>query len=601
MFAKLGSSTIWFMIPTLVIAIMVGLVISNYNPLMFDPSLIETAQAAQNDQMGRLKNLDAAEESEKNGNPVALGGGTPAPADAVQTVGAAPVDGLADGTWTGYAPCGQGNADGWKPYYVAVTIQVENGRVKRITDISGSSTADSGASLSWDPAENQTYLTWAASGRNGSTGVQTQINSALTSGNSISGVDAVSGATYSSAAVYNAYVAAVNKAASAGGATTTNQSTQNPVNPSSSSSAKPGERTESTKKAKDDSGEEVANKKLADGSWTGYAPCGEGNDEEWSPYYVGVTISVKKGVFVRITNVFGTSRGEKGDPVLNWKKSENEAYLNWAAKGRTRSSIAYEGVVPQLESAMSTAYPSEIDVVSGATYSSEALFRAFYAALKKSAEAGGTTVEEPDDPNGSNGKTDPSKSSSSSSSSSSTDPGESEKPSNSSKADDEDDPQNPEEKDGPGTPDDKDDPGTPDEKDDPEEPTVKLVDGVYTGHAFCEDQDDPRAWSAYYLLMDVEVVNGKVARVFNARADSTGEIDPRYIYDSSQNATYLNFAINGIGKRILGMIAKMQEKLDIGSDPTVVDVVSSATWSSKAIVEAYKNALANIPTASESS
>jgi major membrane immunogen (membrane-anchored lipoprotein) len=160
------------------------------------------------------------------------------------------------------------------------------------------------------------------------------------------------------------------------------------------------------------------------------------------------------------------------------------------------------------------------------------------------------------------------------------------KPSESSKAGDEDNPEDPGKQDDPST---------------PEEPSVKLVDGVYTGHAFCEDLDDPRAWSAYYLLVDVEVVNGKVARVFNARADSTGEIDPRYVYDSSQNATYLNFAIKGVGKRILGMIAKMQEKLDIGADPTVVDVVSSATWSSKAIVEAYKNALANIPTASESS
>ena len=45
------------------------------------------------------------------------------------------------------------------------------------------------------------------------------------------------------------------------------------------------------------------------------------------------------------------------------------------------------------------------------------------------------------------------------------------------------------------------------------------------------------------------------------------------------------------------MKAKMQAQLDSGADPTAVDTVSGATWSSKSIIEAYNASLASVPKA----
>ena len=552
--AKLMKSPVWLMVPTIVIAVMVGLVVTGYDPLTFDPALVKQAQAAQK---ANLKTHDAEKEATGESVPV----GTLAPPSAVQTAAAPSANlELADGTWTGYAACGQGNPDGWKPYYVAVTIQVKDGKVVRITNVSGSSKSDSGSALSWDPNENQAYLDWADSGRGGSSGVTSQINSTLSSGKSVSGVDTVSGATYSSVAIYNAYVAAVNKAAKANGNKAKSKKTKQ-KKPSKSKGKKP-----SSKKVGDDSSNDLAKSALADGSWIGYAACGEGNEEEWSPYYVAVSVEVSGGKVQAVKSVIGTSKGEAGAKALNWKESENKAYLDWASNGRTRGGVHYTGVVDQITASIKAgAIPASIDTVSGATYSSEAIFRAFYAALKKSAAAAGSAIDEPSDipP---------------------TQPGE-----------------------GDDTPGDNPSGGSEDPSggDEPspggDEPVDALVDGTYSGHAFCRDLDSPSAYSPYYIIVEIEVAGGRIAKVSNVYADSEGVIDSRYRYDSSENSTYLDFAINGVGRRVKGMVAKMQEQLDAGGDPTSVDVVSSATWSSKSIVEAYKSAAASVPLAEDAS
>ena len=573
----------WLLIPALIVAGMVGVVISGYEPLMFDPSLVQEAQAAQASTVASLKQRDAKEESSKSSASVALGGGTPAPAEAVQTAAAPSVDGLADGTWTGYAACGQGNGDGWKPYYVAVTIEVKNGKVTGITDVQGTSQSDSGGALSWDPGENQSYLTWAASGRNGAAGVVSQMNSALGSGSSPSGIDAVSGATYSSAAIYNAYVAAVNKAARANGATSTNApATASKASSDSSKKSSSNSGKKKTKKVSDSTSSSVKNKSLADGTWVGYAACGEGNEEEWSPYYVVMTVTVKNGKVTGISKVTGSSKGDTGAKSLKWNESENKAYLDWAAAGRTRGGVKYVGVVPQITTALEAgSYPASIDAVSGATYSSESLLKAFYAALKKSADAGGVTITEPTKPEKSQSAASPDPSQGASSPDSSTG---SEDPASGNSPDPED----------PSGSEESPDPNDPSQGDDGQTPTL-YVDGAYSGYAFCKDLDEPKTYSPYYIIVEVEVVDGKIARISDVFADSEGVVDPSYKYDSSENSTYLTFAIQGVGKRVKGMVAKMQEKIDAGEDATRVDVVSSATWSSKSIVEAYGNAVSGIP------
>ena len=558
---KIRSSAFWLMIPSLVVAAFLGVAISSYEPLEIDPNLIGQANAAQG---VNLKTIDADEKASDEPP------GTPAPEGALQTTaGIVASSGLRDGMWTGYAACGKGNPDGWKPYYVAVTIQVKNGKVVRIVKVEGTSRSDSGGSLSWDASENQAYLTWASSGRAGQTGVTDQLNAKIGASKSISGVDTVSGATYSSVAIYNAYAAAVNKAKGSD-STAKDKKAKKPKKSKKSKKSKKKTSSEDSSKLKD--------KTLADGSWTGYAACGMDNEEEWNPYYVAVTITVKKGKVTSVSKVVGSSTGESGSSKLNWNKSENQTYLDWAAQGRKRSGTWYEGVANQIEAALASgSYPSSVDVVSGATYSSDAVFKAFYAALKKSAEVGGAEVVEPDDGQGK-----------SQDDSGDTPGGNSQGGSGDGGSYD------------PSGPDDSGDPDNPDNPDDPSDPgedqeTTRLVDGTYSAYAFCKDLDDPSLFSPYYIVLEIEVAGGKVAQISNVYADSEGTIDPHYKYDSSENSIYLNIAINGVGKKMKGMVAKIQEKLDAGEDTSSVDVVSGATWSSKSIQEAFNKAVASVP------
>ncbi len=592
------KSSAWFLAPALMLAVMVGVAVAGYEPLSFDPTLLQRAEAAQESTATKLKTHDAQEEATGANADLPLPG-TPAPAEAALTASAPKMEGLADGTFTGYAVCGQGNPDGWKPYYVAVTIQVKDGKVVRITDVRGASQADGGATLAWDAAENQAYLNWASNGRGGAAGALSQINAALSAGRSPSGIDTVSGATYSSTAIYNAYAAAVGKSAKAGGAAASASVPAASTSPQGGSTKQDSSNTQQAnqkkKKTKADTGDTnaVKDKKLADGSWTGYAACGVGNDEEWSPYYVKVVIRVKNGKVIDISSVTGTSKGETGGKALNWNESENQAYLTWAADGRVRGGVQYTGVVAQLKPGLAKGnFATSVDTVSGATYSSDAIFKAFYAALRKSAKAGGATVPRPSDSDGkkpgdstdaSGDSGDSSTTDESGESGASDDSGDSGTSGDSGATDSGDS----------GKTDGSDDSGDSSDQGD----SGQLVDGTYTAHAFCKDLDSPSAYSPYYILVDVEVAGGKIVRIANVRADSTGQVDPRYRYDSGENATYLNFAINGVGKRVKGMVAKIQEKLDAGADAASidVDVVSSATWSSKSILEAFKKAAASVP------
>ena len=125
-----------------------------------------------------------------------------------------------------------------------------------------------------------------------------------------------------------------------------------------------------------------------------------------------------------------------------------------------------------------------------------------------------------------------------------------------------------------------------------------LVDGTYSGYAFCEDGDNPSEWGAYYIFVTIEVENGKVARIADIYADDKGEVDPHYVYDASENSVYLNKAVNDKSSRTKGMKSKIQAKIDAGADTSDISTVSGATWSSKAILQAYANAVENAKAAS---
>ena len=512
----LKQSAFWLVLPSVAVAAAVGTAVAGHTPLVFDPALYQpqTANAAE------LSTIDAeALEAENKGDEAVE---AQASASGVSSAD------LADGTWTGYAACGQGNSDGWKPYYVGVTVEVSGGKSQGITSVFGSSTGASGsAALSWDAAENQSYLTWAEDGRGGETGVKSQIN-AMAANGSVSNVDTVSKATYSSVAIYNAYIDALNQASAAGG---------------SSGTAKKAADVVAKKPKKERVKTDVEIGALADGTWTAYAQCGPDPDDGWKPYYIGVTVTVANGAAASIDRVFGSSTGEDGATKLNWDADENKRYLDGAIAG----------VVKQLEDAIAAGkLPASIDTVSGATFSSKSIFAAFYAALSKSATAAGSTIDEPDlaagDGSGGQGAEEP-----------------------------EDDTN-----------------GDTGEID----PVGALEDGSYYGYAYCSKSGTGfDEWDPYYLFVKIDVSGGKVVAISDVYADEVGVVDPQCVYSSSQNALYLNWAIDGkyggIGYRMRSVVKQIQEKIDAGAQVSDIQTVSGATRSSRSIINAYKAALQN--------
>lgn len=471
--------------------------------------------------------------------------------DAASQVGVTPVTpsaAYADGDWTGYAPCGEQNDDGWSPYYVGVTVRVSGGKPVMITNVWGSPTGDDGDKrLTWNASESERYLGWAADGRNSDAGVKAQVNATLSAGGIVSNVDVVSGATFSSTAIARAYAAAIAKSARAAGS----QVPDEPVSPSSPSTDTPSQDDDPDSGSQDvpeaEEPEDVDDKDFADGLWTGYAACGEENDDGWSPYYVAVSVETEGGSVRRIADVWGCATGEPSDGALSWDAAESQRYLDWACDGRDRRGVTYVGVLEQARSALDKG-PSlgSIDVVSGATFSSRAIVRAYYAAIRKAAEAAGKSYGEPADDDG--------------------EMVEGDDPADDDPADD--DPA------GPSGPDDN---------------GAALTDGDYVGAGWCEDPTYEDDWDPYYVLVRILVRGGAVTKVAEIGGDSEGVVDPSFRFDL-YNATYPNRAIKGTAKT-KGLLEQMQSRLDAGRDASEVDVVSGATFSSKAIMEGYAHAV----------
>ena len=202
-------------------------------------------------------------------------------------------------------------------------------------------------------------------------------------------VDAVSGATYSSKGIMAAVSDALQKAVAAakgedggsdggkgdggsGGKT-------DPVDPDPTPSPDP-----SPSPVDPDNPDEPAH--YADGSYTAYAYCADTDrPDRYDPYYVALTVTVKDGAVAGISDIHGSATGNAGDAVLTpYNADDNDVYLGYAKDGRTRKGVEYVGVVNQLLKGTSS---SAVTVVSGATYSSRAIAKAYDAALEQAAAA----------------------------------------------------------------------------------------------------------------------------------------------------------------------------------------------------------------------
>lgn len=287
---------------------------------------------------------------------------------------------------------------------------------------------------------------------------------------------------------------------------------------------------------------QLAKATLADGSFTGFSRCTE---NEVFDYYLRLTIKVKGGKVVDITNVRGSGTGDAGDKSLGAYDSINDSYI----------AMARNGVLPQLSAAGKAGKtPGSVDTVSGATYSSSSMLEAYLDALGKSAAAAGTKVDKP--------KKDTAK------------------------------------KDDGGTGDtpatDPDEPTTPEDPAVPDTPELDYGTGQWTAYALCENTRLPSAYTPYYIGVTVSTLDGKVSAIDSIFGDAAGAVDPNTLYDEAENKYYLDRALEGFG--ISGKHPGVKTQLDAiiasGKTDGKVDTVSGATYSSRSILEAYRAALA---------
>ena len=333
-----------------------------------------------------------------------------------------------DGNYTGFALCADTEDENFDPYYVAVTIEVKGGKVAGISKIWGTDrTSDTTLADVLNPFDesNQAYLDYAINGRTVKKTWYVGVKAQLLAGVSPSKVDVVSRSTYSSRAIAKAYESALKLAEEAykkahpdegkkdeaadKGDSGKGDSDKGDAGKGDSTTDKDPDKDDSGKTdgkddagkddaGKDDSGEDDSGKddsgadaddgatRYEDGSYTGFALCSDAEDDNFTPYYVAVTIEVKGGKVAGISNIWGTSRTTDASlpEVLDPFDEANQDYLDYAIDGRTFRKVWYEGVKAQLLAGVS---PSKVDVVSRSTYSSRAIAKAYESALKLAAEA----------------------------------------------------------------------------------------------------------------------------------------------------------------------------------------------------------------------
>ncbi len=247
---------------------------------------------------------------------------------------------------------------------------------------------------------------------------------------------------------------------------------------------------------------------------------------------------------------YGTGEGFQGDitvALIIQDETAKAILITQASDDDTFLSRAKEVAAKIVET-----QSVEVDLVSGATFSSRGILDAVKDALakaQKAAEGGSKDPGNGDDPGGGD------------------DPGSGDNPGG------DDDPGN---GDDPGSGDDPgggDDPGDKDDKQ-----GVVYTNGIYESSAVCFDlygSDEYYDFDDYNLSVTVTVEADKIISVTNIKGDG-----------DSGNTPYINRAANGTSK-YPGIVKQIVEK----GVPEGIDSVSGATCSSKAMIEACQNAL----------
>lgn len=264
---------------------------------------------------------------------------------------AAPAEGYEDGTYTGSAAC---SGEQFKEYGVTANVTIKNGKISAVEISSTAKGTNLKQFMSRDEVKN--------------------LPSFIVSKNGTSGVDAVSGATYSSHAIFNAVNDALSKAKKNSSSTEKKEETTTEKKEETTTEKKEETTTEKKEETTTEKKEETTTEKKEEttenpdegknyknGTYKVSVSCEPDEDEDFDPYTISMDITIKKDKITEISNITANTN------------STNKAYTNDAKKGMVSKIVANGNA-------------DGVNTVAGATCSSKAIKdacqKAFNAAKK---------------------------------------------------------------------------------------------------------------------------------------------------------------------------------------------------------------------------
>ena len=264
---------------------------------------------------------------------------------------AAPAEGYEDGTYTGSAAC---SGEQFKEYSVTANVTIKNGKISAVEISSTAKGTNLKQFMSRDEIKN--------------------LPSLIVSKNGTSGVDAVSGATYSSHAIFNAVNDALSKAKKNSSSTEKKEETTTEKKEETTTEKKEETTTEKKEETTTEKKEETTTEKKEEttenpdegknyknGTYKVSVTCEPDEDEDFDSYTISMDITIKKDKITEISNITANTN------------STNKAYTNDAKKGMVSKIIANGNA-------------DSVNTVAGATCSSKAIKdacqKAFNAAKK---------------------------------------------------------------------------------------------------------------------------------------------------------------------------------------------------------------------------
>ena len=263
----------------------------------------------------------------------------------------APAEGYEHGTYTGSAAC---SGEQFKEYSVTANVTIKNGKISAVEISSTAKGTNLKQFMSRDEVKN--------------------LPSLIVSKNGTSGVDAVSGATYSSHAIFNAVNDALSKAKKNSSSTEKKEETTTEKKEETTTEKKEETTTEKKEETTTEKKEETTTEKKEEttenpdegknyknGTYKVSVSCEPDEDEDFDPYTISMDITIKKDKITEISNITANTN------------STNKAYTNDAKKGMVSKIVANGNA-------------DGVNTVSGATCSSKAIKdacqKAFNAAKK---------------------------------------------------------------------------------------------------------------------------------------------------------------------------------------------------------------------------